>query len=385
MYFRESANIASSQPSMADEIERLDDLLYENQGTTIRLVRIAAFLDFDDDQADELMQLFENAGIVSRQVVEICPDCDAIIETSGATVDCDLCGRRFKPKEAEQETGFTARHTAFESGDELLQSRRSGDHVDGVYRIIGCSNDDRVGDVVFVHGLDGDATQTWHPREKPDDYWPRWIGQDFPQVGVWSVDYEARSLKWKGNALPLSDRATNCIEKLIAAGIGERPLVFVTHSLGGLLVKQMLRHAKELAISDWASLFNNCRGIVFLGTPHSGSDLSGYVQYLKLILAPTVAVKDLEAHDPRLQELNTWYRNNASSLGIATKVYFETKKTFRIQIVNRTSADPGISGIVPIPIETNHQDICKPTSRGDVVYVGCKRFIQQTLINERNS
>jgi hypothetical protein len=342
-------------------------------------VRIAAFLDLDDDQADELLQLFEDVGIANRQTLAICPDCDSIIEQSGATAECDLCGRRFKPGEAEQESGFIARHTVFESGDELVQSRRSGDHVDNVYRIIGCSDEDRVGDVVFVHGLDGDATQTWHPKGQPDEYWPKWIGEDIPQVGVWSVDYEARSLKWKGDALSLSDRATNCLEKLVSAGIGERPVVFVTHSLGGLLVKQMLRHAKEMANPDWTTLSENCRGVIFLGTPHSGSDMSNYVQYLKHVLAPTVAVEDLEAHHPRLRELNVWYRNNSPRAGIKTKVYFETKKTMKILIVDPTSADPGIAGIVPIPIETDHIQICKPPSRGNDVYVGCKQFIQKVL------
>ncbi|WP_229424275.1 hypothetical protein [Moorena producens] len=39
-------------------------------------------------------------------------------------------------------------------------------------------------DVVFVHGLGGNAISTWHPKEKPDDddFWPVWLGND--QLGL---------------------------------------------------------------------------------------------------------------------------------------------------------------------------------------------------------
>ena len=70
--------------------------------------------------------------------------------------------------------------------------------VDGIFRIVGCSNADREADVVFVHGLGGDAKQTWHPDGKPKDFWPKWIGEELPHVGVWSLDYEGRKNKMDG-------------------------------------------------------------------------------------------------------------------------------------------------------------------------------------------
>ncbi len=381
MYFRESDSIASSNYEFTDEIEQLDGLLYQNQGQPVRVVRTAAMLDFDDEQAEDLLGLFEHEGVVTRTELLICPKCDDIVERTGTSVECDLCERSFSDSEWQVETGFIARRTTFEAGDELRNGRQYSDYIDDVFPIVGCDNEDRVADIVFLHGLDGDATATWHPSGKPEKYWPRWLGEDLPHVGIWSVDYEAKKFKWSGDALPLEDRATNCLEKLVASGIGQRPLMFVTHSLGGLVAKQVLRHAATMGMEDWEPISQSCRGVVFIATPHAGSNLANYVKYLTLVLRPTKAVDDLEAKSAPLRNLNDWYRNNSGKLNIGTKAFYETKQTNGFHVVDAVSAEPGLPGVKTVPIEENHIDICKPDSRSSMVYVTCKQFCERILHN----
>src|SRR5262245_37573349 len=109
----------------------------------------------------------------------------------------------------------------------------------------------RRGDVVFVHGLNGNPREYWCPPGEPDKYWPAWLGEDLPDVGIWSLDYEGKSRGLMRAFTPtqfsafLIERAEGVLERLEMEGIGERPLVFVAHGVGGLLVKQLIHRAND--------------------------------------------------------------------------------------------------------------------------------------------
>ena len=251
--------------------------------------------------------------------------------------------------------------------------------MDGLRQIMGCESLDRIGDVVFVHGLDGDERSTWHPRDKPDDFWPAWLGSDLPNIGVWSLGYQVDSSAWKGHAMPLTYRATNTLAVLDAQQIGARSIVFVCHSLGGLLIKQMLRHARDLKESKWKAILKQTKGIVFLSTPHSGSNIASWVNYISKLLRSTVAVQELEAHNPPLLELNDWFRDNIEELRVRIQVYFEQLPTSGLLVVDATSANPGISGVKPIPLDEDHVSICKPASKASLQYVRVRQFIEECL------
>jgi hypothetical protein len=106
--------------------------------------------------------------------------------------------------------------------------------------------------------------------------------------------------------MPLYDRADNTLDLLALDGIGQRPLAFVCHNLGGLLIKQALRNALDAPNPRWQALARQARLIVFLCTPHSGASMANWIQYLGKLLRTTVSVAELEAHHPRLRELNNF-------------------------------------------------------------------------------
>ena len=179
--------------------------------------------------------------------------------------------------------------------------------------------------------------------------------------------------------MPLTDRATNTLALLDSYEIGQYPVIFIAHSLGGLLVKQMLRHAQDFGTPQWQAILAQTRGIVFLSTPHSGSDMASWIRHIGGILQTTVSVEELEAHHSGLRELNLLYRNHLRLSQIPMQVYCETRTTKGILVVNQTSADPGIPGVIPIPMDCDHISICKPESRNNQIYRRVKRFIEQNV------
>ncbi|MGK7893548.1 MAG: SAVED domain-containing protein [Xenococcus sp. (in: cyanobacteria)] len=246
-------------------------------------------------------------------------------------------------------------------------------------------------DVIFVHGLNGHFQDTWNYKRlkkfyKEDRFWAN------SSIAFWSLSYEAKPSNWMGNTMPLSDRAINVLATLKGQEIGSKPIIFIVHSLGGLLVKQMLRSARDLA-REYKDIVSNTVGIIFFATPHSGSNLANYTKYLEIILKRTVSVQELERNTPVLLEINKWFRNNVEEMSIEILVFYETQKTQLINgkffgivgkmkpilVVESSSADPGINGVTPIPIDADHINICKPEDTDSTAYTNTKIFIQKIL------
>ncbi|XP_044866132.1 protein SERAC1 isoform X2 [Mauremys mutica] len=167
-------------------------------------------------------------------------------------------------------------------------------------------------DVLFIHGLLGAAFKTWRQQDinQPLDVkafegeevysecWPKtWLASDCPSLRIVSVEYDTHLSDWKTKC-PIEDhrksiayRSNELLTKLRAAGVGDRPLVWVSHSMGGLLVKKMLVDASKNPEMD--KIVNNTRGIIFYSVPHHGSQLAEYSMNARYLLFPSVEVKEL--------------------------------------------------------------------------------------------
>ncbi|KAJ4966057.1 hypothetical protein NE237_017906 [Protea cynaroides] len=228
-------------------------------------------------------------------------------------------------------------------------------------------------DVVFVHGLRGGPFKTWRMAEdkcsttksglvenidleagKEGTFWPgEWLSVDFPHARLLSVKYKTNLTQWSGATLPLQEVSSLLLKKLTAAGIGSRPVVFVTHSMGGLVVKQMLYQAREDNLNKF---INNTIGVVFYSCPHFGSKLADMPWRMGLVLRPAPSIGELRSGSPKLVELNDFIRHLHNKGLLEVLSFSETKVTpivegyggwaFRMEIVPIESAYPGFGELV---------------------------------------
>ena len=242
-------------------------------------------------------------------------------------------------------------------------------------RVFGC--DVPLADVIFVHGLTGDPRTTWG-SSNDGAFWPQWLSEEFEEVTIYTLGYPASVFaKWVRAEMDLFERASNVLERFAGIGIGKRPIVFVTHSLGGILVKLILRRSCETADTDRHRVSHATRLVVFLSTPHTGAAIS---QVLSILPGSSSHVDLLANKTGFLEDLNHHYRTLATNrTDLATAVYYEKYPTNRVLVVPRESADPGITGVEPVPIDRDHVSICKPQSVDDTVYLGVKRHIHRVL------
>ncbi|WP_219599475.1 hypothetical protein, partial [Vibrio parahaemolyticus] len=85
-------------------------------------------------------------------------------------------------------------------------------------------------------------TKTW--KSIDGTIWPTWVGQDHEGTNVWSVDYHAK--KFGNDSMHLVRRGSNVFELLLTfPELSDGEIILVGHSFGGLVIKQLLRHAND--------------------------------------------------------------------------------------------------------------------------------------------
>ncbi|MGH8578974.1 MAG: hypothetical protein ACREVK_02220, partial [Gammaproteobacteria bacterium] len=252
--------------------------------------------------------------------------------------------------------------------------------------IAGCNNAQRAFDIIFIHGLGGDSWTTWMAdKDDIQTFWPNWLTEDFPQAGLWTLGYEASSSKWKEESMPLADRGNQVLDLLANDGIGERPVVFITHSMGGIVAKQILRHADNFGVPRWEAMAQQAKGLAFIATPHSGANIASFAEFASAVYRTNEHVKELAAHDPRLREMHGWFLNYQRTHQVVCRTYCEKREVRPeipllgiklpkgVLVVDDTSAEPNILGE---PLDEDHISICKPASRKAQIYKGIMRFLR---------
>ena len=158
-------------------------------------------------------------------------------------------------------------------------------------------------DIVFIHGLGGDGRKTW-THSKSEEFWPDFLAKDIPNARIMSYSYDPKllSVRRPASTSKFDNHARTFIELLAIKRIKEdattRKVVFVAHSLGGLLVAQALRMSDNEKRDPRIKQIVSCTiGLLLFGVPFGGSDLAGpakiFSSLLGLLRVRTVNKKTL--------------------------------------------------------------------------------------------
>ncbi|KAK9775030.1 putative GPI inositol-deacylase [Seiridium cardinale] len=240
----------------------------------------------------------------------------------------------------------------------------------------------RTVDILFVHGLGGTSLRTWCHGRDLDNLWPRlWLPDEdgFSSARILTYGYNAHfSSKKEQASLAIGDFANDLLFRMKYGEsgperLGQVPIVIVAHSMGGLVFKKAFIHG--LLNDEFRDIISMIKSVLFLATPHRGTDLA---ETLNKILtssifghSPKDYVSELARRSPTIDELNESFRHHASKLQIFS--FYETLTTaigpISAMILDKNTAVLGYPRETPQPLIANHHDACKFKSTDDPNYL----------------
>ncbi|KAK6838139.1 hypothetical protein PG987_006420 [Apiospora arundinis] len=230
-------------------------------------------------------------------------------------------------------------------------------------------------DIVAVHGLNGHREKTW----EADDgvLWLRdFLPRHFHDARIMTFGYNAATHSPEHiSSHSLHDHSQKLVGALAIKrrGHSERPIIFVAHSLGGLVVKSALIYSNgENSEQDdeHHSIHSSTLGVIFMGTPHLGSKDASMAKMLLNIVSPFVKTTSnmLDHLDQQSAALDLQRNQYAQIKGGIRTLYcfeqYETKIGGRLfsksfMVVPKQSAT--------IPEQGNSEIVCIPGDHRSMV------------------
>jgi predicted acylesterase/phospholipase RssA len=158
------------------------------------------------------------------------------------------------------------------------------------------------------------------------------------------------------------------IKERASCGRSDIPLIFIGHSFGGTVLKQIYNstHPNNSSSEEEHLLHHLIRGYVFLGTPHNNFHVSDFGDISKLwrAIASSGSVSSrsstLERALHSVLKINFDF-NTLEGKNVPSICFYETDKTYvgtkQQYIVTKQQATMPSQSIQPMPLDLKHQDL----------------------------
>lgn len=139
--------------------------------------------------------------------------------------------------------------------------------------------------IILVAGLGGDCIKTWEAED--GTLWPRdLLPKKIPNIRVQSFHYNT-TIRGTTSRAKIADHAIQLLNALdldrsTDVESATRPIIFIGHSLGGMLIKYTVRYASQH--HQYGALWDATRGVMFFATPHHGMDFRSWRDFASAVL-----------------------------------------------------------------------------------------------------
>lgn len=238
--------------------------------------------------------------------------------------------------------------------------------------------------IVAVHGLDENANTAW-THEENGCFWLRDLlpVEKTITARVLTLEYKADSTSFFGSSSGdrILHHAQTLVEELNAErehdGTIRRPIIFICHGLGGIIVKKALIYSSMSTspkITHLHSIFTSTFGLIFFGTPHEGLEKANWsllARGLKGILKDrSNLLAAVEKSSETLQNITEQFVPLLKHFHIHN--FWETVETSRAltkgYIVTTSSAAPAWNDTSRSGLPATHSGMCKFRDRSDPGY-----------------
>ncbi|KAI9767398.1 MAG: hypothetical protein M1839_004517 [Geoglossum umbratile] len=246
-------------------------------------------------------------------------------------------------------------------------------------------------DCIAITGLSSHPFGSWKQRNGEFMWLRDCLPSDLEGARILLYGYNTNLLQSQafqniGDLAIAFSQAVRSIRQNNVRGVIPRPLVFISHSLGGVVLKKAIVHMRDGDETD-RELFNSIYGVVFFGVPNQGIRIEHWLPMVKG-QANENLIRDLGPHSTYLRTVHDEFRAAFSFPDYAILALYETEKTKVAK-----EEEPGkwtLSGnpevLVPInsatdnppmdqrqryrimPIKENHSDMVKFSSPYDEAY-----------------
>lgn len=220
-----------------------------------------------------------------------------------------------------------------------------------------------------------------HTRGKElfqDVFWPRdLLPKAFPQARIvtWGYDVQIEQLLKSTSQASIIHHSENLLSDLVLLRKPEtgklKPLLFIAHSLGGIVVKDALSlSGYEKAFSD--KILPATIGVMFLGTPHHGSKAASLVKTVfevskVFFKKPNLQVlRALETNSEILERISRSFGQILSNGRIKVHSFREELPTKGVMIVGPASSTIGYLHETRGSLHANHRTMAKYSSTKDI-------------------